>query len=358
MNEISTPATPSPTSDTSLSKFQPQPTHGNPWSDTWYYYINDEKVGYFKIAFLTYLNDRTEARKQHAYLHVAHTPINGEKREYHYYSDAVISEPVKSSLPYAFKFIVPDVATITESTLDLHLPKVAINVTLSDHHRHYFNGGNGAASPFIGETGSSYSTKSHWFVFSMATPARYSYKDNFAELSGTGLTYIERGWSSGQAMGFSYIAAVSEQASLMLSGGMVDDSGNEVWAGKLITGTSEIVFLPFSKGHVANSNIDSAEARLNIDIEEGDHRIKVRSHAPLAEFYNQVTPSLTVFHADNSVMKTMNAKLDIELYKNDQLIESIQLNQSILEFGGLRYCQEMKKLADCSDGYTYQNPDK
>ncbi len=30
--------------DTSLSNFQPQQPHDNPWSDAWYYYINDEKV--------------------------------------------------------------------------------------------------------------------------------------------------------------------------------------------------------------------------------------------------------------------------------------------------------------------------
>jgi len=82
---------------TTLDEFSPRPIGGNPWSDAWYYYINDPEVGYYKIVFLTYLNESTVNDKPQAYLHVVFAPKNGEKREYDYYFKAVTSKPVKGA---------------------------------------------------------------------------------------------------------------------------------------------------------------------------------------------------------------------------------------------------------------------
>jgi hypothetical protein len=148
--------------------------------------------------------------------------------------------------------------------------------------------------------------------------------------------YVERGWSVRQAHGFCYVMAVSDEAKLMLTCGMPDDD-TEVWAGRLVTADHDVRFLPFAGDQRVASEIDATHGRARIEIEQGPYTVHVESAAPRSDFYDQVTPSLTVFGVDTPVAKTMNARLHLEVHRDGTLVESIDLPQSILEFGGVLY---------------------
>ncbi|NIB42143.1 hypothetical protein HBA55_21230 [Pseudomaricurvus alkylphenolicus] len=335
-------------SATTLDQFSPRPVHGFPWSDAWYYYIHDPDVGYFKIVFLTFLNQDTGADKQEAYLHVVFTPKTGQKREYDYYYKDVVAAPVNGDKPYSFKFEVPGAAKINESSIELNLPDVSISAQFKDEHIHYSNDENPGASPFGWVTSLPF-VENQWFVFSMATETQYRFKDHWAQHSGHGLTYIDRGWNDGQAAGMIYLMAVSEQVKLMFTGGIDGNLPIESWAGRLITPKHNLTFSPSIKGWDTTTKSDICASWMEVQMIEGDYRVKIVAEAPLGSFYNHVTPSLTVFQSENPVMKSMSAKTSVEVYKNDRLVETVSVDQSILEYGGSHYCDKMHGKGQAAD---------
>lgn len=330
-----------PSKATTLDEFSPRPITGYPWSDAWYYYINDPQVGYFKIVFLTFLNEDTPDDKPHSYLHVVYAPADGsKKREYDYYYEDVDAKPVSGPVPWSFQFNVADVAKISEQRIELNLPDVSLSADFSNTHRHYSNDDSPGASPFGWVTSLPF-VENQWFVFSMATATDYHYKDAQDEFNGKGLSYIDRGWNSGQAAGMIYLMAVAEDAKFMFSGGVDGNLPIESWAGRLITEKHDLTFTPSIKGMATSTEPKPCDASMHLEMNEGDYRVVVDSSAPLDSFYNHVTPSLTVFKSRNAVMKSMQAATTVKVYHNDELTETIDLKQSVLEFGGIHYCDKL-----------------
>lgn len=328
-----------------LAAYQPQPVAGNPWADYWYCYINDPEVGYFKIAFMSYLNART-GDAQHAYLHIAFFPLGGGFREYDFHCDRVTSEAGDRSCPYSFHFEVPGAAIITQDRIELTLPEASIVATVLPDHKHYWNGCNPANGPFTPETDGKPRPESHWFIFTLGTPTHYAYHDARSTHHGRGTVYIERGWSSASAPGFTYLVATGDKAKLMLvEGGISSGRGAEAWAGKILMAGHELQLLPLPGDHRSASDLDSSRGAVSVELEQLPYRLVLKAQATLRDFYDQVTPSQTVFGSEFPVMKTMNAALDIALYRSDVLVESLVLPQSILEFAGAAYCPGWRERA-------------
>ena len=319
-----------------LNAYQPRQPAGSPWADYWYCYVNDPDVGYFKIAFISYLLDGAD-NAQRAYLHIAFFPLGGGFREYDFHADRVVLEP-GADKTYAFRFEVPGRAVITETRFELTLPEASIVTNLRGEHSHYWNGCNPANGPFTPETPTLPDDKSHWFIFTLGTHAEYEFRDGGSEHRGSGMTYIERGWSSAAAPGFTYLVATSQRVRLMLvEGGKSSGGVADAWAGRVDIGDHSLRLLPVPGDHIATSEIDGAGGAVSLNVEQASFRLELRAQAPVADYYDQVTPSQTVFGAQSPVMKTMNAPLEIALYRDGTLVEHASLPQSLIEFAGAAY---------------------
>ncbi len=320
-----------------LAAYKPQPPAGAPWADYWYAYINDPEVGFFKIAFLSSLK-RGQSEPQSAYLHIAFFPLGGGFREYDYYADDVTLDAGAGDSPCAFRFEVPGAAVISHDWIELTLPDAALSATIGSEHTHYWNQCNPANGPFTPETDSPPGAASHWFIFTLGTLVEYQFSDAHDRHGGTGVVYIERGWSSSAAPGFTYLVATGDRAKLMLvEGGKSSGRGGDMWSGQLLLGDHRLLLLPTPGNHHAESTIDAANGEISLSLEQQPYRLELLASAPLSDFYDQVTPSQTVFGAEHPVMKTMSAALDITLTKDGSVVEQIALPQSILEFAGAAY---------------------
>jgi hypothetical protein len=320
-----------------LTAYRPKRPAGRPWADYWYCYINDPGLGYFKIAFLSYLGKRT-GEQQSAYLHIAFFPHGGGFREYDFHADRVSLDTGSDDHPYSFRFEVPGRAIITEGRIELTLPEASIVANLQGAHDHYWNGCNPANGPFTPESDIAPADASHWFIFTMGTPADYGFRDEQNEHRGNGIAYIERGWSSAAAPGFTYLVATGDKVRLMLvEGGKSAGRGGDTWAGRIDICGHSLRLLPQPGDHRAISEIDATSGTVSLVVEQGAYRLELRSVAALTDFYDQITPSQTVFEGQYPVMKTMNAALDIALFKDGNEVERAALPQSILEFGGASY---------------------
>jgi hypothetical protein len=324
---------------TELAQFAPQVPTKNPFSDAWYYYIHDEQVGYYKITFLAYLNDETPDNKPHAYIHVVYAAKSGEKRYYDYYFEQLETSRGTGKHPWSFEFNVPGKAQISEDRIALTLPGVSLEADISDQHQHYWQHDNPGASPFGWLTSLPF-VENQWFVFSLGTPTRYRYTDAQVSHSGEGLTYIDRGWNSGQAAGMVYVTGVSPEAKFMFTGGTDGKLPIETWVGRLITAQHDLTFPVSLKGFGTENALDPCAASATIEMEQDDYRVVVKSTAAPGSFYDHRTPSVTVFNAPNAVMKSMHARANIEVYKQEQLVEALAVDQSLLEFGGVYYCHD------------------
>jgi hypothetical protein len=327
---------------TTLSRFRPHAPTADPYADTWYYYVHDPDFGYLKLVVVTYLNSQTTGEDQHAYVHVAIAPLGGPTREYDHYFRDVVTGPSDGTDPWSFRIEIPGALRVDERALELTLPEVSVDARFCGPHTHYWDEPDGAASPFTGPT-EAMPDQSHWFVFTLGTPIEYRVHDRHGTHAGTGLAYVERGWSVHQAHGFCYLMAVSDEAKLMLTCGMPNDDV-AVWAGRLVTADRDLRFLPFAGDQRVTSDLAPDTASARITIEQAAAEVRVVSEAPLTDFYDQVTPSLTVFDSDAPVAKTMNARLHLEVRRDGAVLETVDLAQSILEFGGVLYPRDLPAL--------------
>ncbi len=287
------------------------------------------------MAWLSYLNEHTEGGRQHGYVHVAHAPVAGGRREADHWARSVTTEAQPERGADAFRFAVPGAAAIDERRIAVTLPEVAVTIDLDGPLLPYFAAPDAEASPFLGP-GSTPGGTSHWFVRTLGTPALWRHEDEGGRQEGRGLLYAERGWSVQQAHGFCYVMAVSREAKVVVTGGMAE-GGDPVWAGRVVTADHDLTFLPFAGDTVARGEVDPASARAAVTFSRDDLEVRVTSHAPLEDFYDQITPSMTVFHAEHPVGKTMQARLRLEVRLGGELVEEVDLPQSIFELGGALY---------------------
>ena len=316
-----------------LAAYRPRTPAGSPWADYWYCYVNDPEVGFFKVAFLTYLGVGTGTAQQ-ANLHIAFYPLDGDRRDHDAFSDTVRID-AGTDAPHGFRLEVPGAAVITDRRIELTLPEASITVELDSDHTHYWNGCNPANSPFTTETDAAPRDESHWFIYTLGTPTRYAYRDATTAHHGEGHAYIERGWSSDAPPGFTYLVATSERAKLMLvEGGESSGLGPEFWAGLVIIGDHELRLVPGVDDHTVSGEIDPGGRRVAVEVTQGPYRLELQAAAAPEDFYVQATPSQTVFGAEHGVLKTMDATLDIALRRDETVVERVSLPQSILEFAG------------------------
>jgi hypothetical protein len=320
----------------SLARYQPHAPTAERFADSWYCYLNDPAVGLTKLVFLTYADESTGGG-QHGYVHVAHAPVGGAERLYDHWSRTVSSEPVGPAHVGGFRFEIPGVAVVDDRSISFTLPDVTVEATLDGPLRPYFSGPEPTASPFFGPLGHLPSEQSHWFVHTLATPTTYRYEDAEARHEGAGPMYVERGWSVGQVHGFCYLMAVSDEAALVLTCGMPDDD-TKVWAGRLLTAEHDLTFVPFGAApYDVRSDLDADAAHVEVRFEQDGLELHVTSTAPLHAFYDQITPSQTVFRADTPVAKTMDAELTVEVRRHGAVLEQLHLPQSIFELAGACY---------------------
>jgi hypothetical protein len=322
--------------EASRARYQPHAPTAERFADSWYCYVQDPEVGITKLVFLTFA-DETTGGGQHGYVHVAHAPLGGTERLYDHWATEVVCEPVGDPDLGGLRFEIPGVAVVDERSISFTLPDVSVHAQLEGPLLPYFPGPEPTASPFFGPLGTLPTEQSHWFVHTLATPTRYRYQDAEASHAGVGPMYVERGWSVGQVHGFCYLMAVSDEASLVLTCGMPDDD-TQVWAGRLVTPQQDLTFVPFGPdAYEATSTLDADAARVDVRFAQGDLELHVTSAAPLSAFYDQITPSQTVFGADTPVTKTMDAELRIDVRRGGVLVERVHLPQSIFELAGACY---------------------
>jgi hypothetical protein len=285
------------------------------------------------VAWLSYLNEHTRDDVQHGYVHVAHAPPGGGRVEADHWSREVRTEAAPERGPDAYCFELPGCANIDERTISVRLPEVEADLALDGPLLPYFPEPDSEASPFLGP-GAAPGGSSHWFVRTLGTPATWRWEDATGLREGRGLLYAERGWSVRQAHGFCYVMAVSEPAKVVLTCGMGEDGGR-VWAGRVLTAEHDLTFLPFTGDVTVTSDIDQDAARVAVAFTRDGLEARVVAEAPLEEFYDQITPSLTVFHAEHPVAKTMQARLRLQVLRDGDVVESVELPQSIFELGGV-----------------------
>ena len=246
------------------------------FADSWYAYVNDPTWGHLKVASV-------RDGDGHSHAHLAFAPLTGGHWE-----------------------------------VDRD-GEIELDVDLLGEHVPYFPPPDEDANPFLGPG----SGEGSWQIVTLGTPVRYRIEDH----QGEGLLFAERSRSRRQAYGFTYLMAVSEAAIVVLTYGQPDDR-TEVWAGRILTATHDLTFLPLDHRVAADFGPGQADVTLTRD----DVTVRVTSQAPLDTFYDSITPSQTIFGADTPVAKTMQAALRLEV--GDEVVE---LPQSILEYGGVRY---------------------
>ena len=83
--------------------------------------------------------------------------------------------------------------------------------------------------------------------------------------------------------------------------------------------------------------MDPAAGRVAVSLEAAGAEVRVTAHTPLKDFYDQITPSLTVFHTKHPVAKTMQARLELEVLDAGEVVEALTLPPVDPELGGVLY---------------------
>ena len=239
-------------------------------------------------------------------------PSAGRHREWDHWSRTVVSEPVEGRGPDAFRFEIPGVVAIDEATLTVTLPGVEATVELTGAPMRYFPSPTRRPAPSWAHYQSCPASRATGSSTRSGHPPPTPGGTAMAPGRAPGLLYAERGWSVRQAHGFCYLVAVSDAAKVVLTCGMPDDD-HEVWAGRVVTAEHDLTFLPFAGDTAVSSTVASDEGRAEIRLTQGPIEVRVASAAHLSDFYDQITPSLTVFDAEHPVAKTMDARFTLEV---------------------------------------------
>ncbi|ASP38814.1 hypothetical protein CHH28_09035 [Bacterioplanes sanyensis] len=323
-----------PSMATTLADLKPHTPSGKPWNEQWFYYFNDPQVGYFKISLQTFIYANDPELKERGYLHLVYTPIQGEIRTYDYLYDDVQVEAKDST--YGFRFSIPGVAEMDESSIRINTEDFSFSSDLVGPHQHYWRLNKGA-SPYSLLT-SLPNVANRWFVFSLATPARYTFSADYAQHQGTASTYIDKGWSTSQATNYAFVMATEADQQLMLAGGSDEGFAIEMWAGQFHSTEHKMTFLPSIAGLTVTRTLSPCEGKLDIQLKSFDKEMRIHAAADTADFEDSTLPSIDVFNAEYPSAKTMNADIQVELYKFGQLKQQAHFAQGALEFGGGMHC--------------------
>jgi hypothetical protein len=320
---------------TTLADLKPHPPTGQPWNEQWFYYFNDPAVGYFKISMQTFIYADDPELKERGYLHLVYTPLEGDIRTYDYlYNDVEVS--AKPETDHGFVFRIPGVAEMTETSIRINTPEFSFSSELTGPHQHYWRLNKGA-SPYSLLT-SLPNVANRWFVFSLATPAQYTFSADYAQHQGSASTYIDKGWSTSQATNYAFVMATEAERQLMLAGGSDEGFAIEMWAGRYRSSDHNMTFLPSIAGLTVERTLQPCEGKLNMVLKGLGKELRINARANMEDFEDSTLPSLQVFNAEYPSAKTMNAQINVELYRFGKLKETAHFPQGALEFGGGMHC--------------------
>lgn len=323
---------------TTLEDIKPHPPTKKPWSEQWFYYLNDPAVGYFKVSLQTYIMPDAPDLKEKGYVHVVFTPLQGKTVIYDYYYDNVevyAAEPGSQ----AFRYSIPGVVEASEQQLNLNLPDVSFSLQWVGNHQHYWSGRNPGKSPFgilteLPIVGSS------WFIFTLGTPAQYSYQDSSNTYQGHGISHLDKGWYTQKSSGYAYVMATTEKVKLMLTGGADSGLPIELWTGRYLSEKFDLTFHPTIAGLGVKKTIEPCKSEMKIEFKKLTKKIIVHATANQDDFYKSKMNGVTVFGNKHPTMKTMNANINIKTFRFNKLVEEINLPQGLLEFSGNYYCDK------------------
>lgn len=320
---------------TKLADLKPHSPSDQPWNEQWFYYFNDPGVGYFKISLQTFIYADDPESKLRGYLHLVYTPVNGKIRSYDYLYDQV-DVVSKENSQYGFSFVIPGVAEMSESRIRINTAEFSFSSDLSGPHQHYWRLNKGA-SPYSLLT-SLPNVANRWFVFSLATPAQYAFSADYAQHQGIASTYIDKGWSTSQATNYAFVMATRADRQLMLAGGSDEGFAIEMWAGRYRSDSNSMTFMPSIAGLTVERTLSPCEGVLDISLKGLGKELRIHASANPEDFEDSTLPSMQVFNAEFPSAKTMNAKIDVQLYRFGKLVEHSQFQQGALEFGGGMHC--------------------
>ena len=319
---------------TKLEDFSAHSPTSDVWSEQWFYNLGDPNTGYIKVSLQTYKS--TEMDAVSAYIHVAYSPINGPTRVNNYYFDNVeLDHPTN---PGKFYYHVENKVTATEEGLELNLPDFKYSVSWLGPHQHYWSGFNPGKSP-MGILADIPSLNAQWFIYSVGTPAAYSFSNDEVDLSGIGTMHIDKGWfDQAYTSNFLYVLGLTDQTQLFVTGGPTGSLGIEPWFAKYVSDDLNLTFPLTIKGLGVKSNYDGCQGELNFEIRNLTYKLVVSATAEPDTFYLSEMPSVKLFNSEQGIMKSMQARIDIKVYHFGRLIEEKTLDQGHLEFSGETIC--------------------
>ncbi|MGI9280587.1 MAG: hypothetical protein ACR2PX_13335 [Endozoicomonas sp.] len=327
-----------PAHATDLTDIRPHAPSGNPWSEQWFFYINDPSVGYFKVSVQTYLTADAGTQKEKAYLHFAYAPVGGTKKIFDYFYDHVNLQGDGTNGHFLLE--VPGVIRVDQESVRLSTKDFSFDMKFTGQHRHYWNGSNPGRNPF-GLVGELPGLKTEYFVYTMGTETRYHFAMNDIEHEGTAVTYLDKGWYENyKSQGFVFVGAFLPETQLMMTGGYPSTFPLEMWVGRFLSEQQDMLIRPSVVGLSARKVSDACRGYFSIEIKKPGRKIEVEAESDPASFYRSTMPSMDILGAPKPVMKSMNARITVKIFKWGRLVEETLFPQGLLEFSGDEICEE------------------
>ncbi|MGI0117864.1 hypothetical protein [Zooshikella sp. RANM57] len=324
---------------TTLEDIKPHTTNKKPWSEQWFYYLNDPDVGYFKVSLQTYILPGATNMKEKGYVHFVFAPKRGAIQIFDYYFDnlKLYAEGNGSTL---FRYHIPGYVDATNKQVTLTLPDFTFSFSFTGKHKHYWGGHNPGQTPF-GYIMDLPFVESNWFIFSMGTSAEYHYSDQDTSYSSNGTVYLDKGWYTKEGSdSYFYLLGMNDQRQLMITGASIGRLTAELWAGRYLSDRSDLILYPAISGLSMKRTINECNGTLQAEFKKLTQTIKVAAQANISDFYHSDMPSLKVFKAKYPYRKSMMATIDVSVYQFGKLREHVVFPQGVLEFAGKPICEE------------------
>ncbi|MBU2713271.1 hypothetical protein [Zooshikella harenae] len=324
---------------TTLEDIKPHTPNKKPWSEQWFYYLNDPDVGYFKVSLQTYIMPDANEMKEKGYVHFVFAPKNGVMKVFDYYFDEVILYAAEKGSD-SFRYYIPGYVDATDNQVTLMFPDFTFSFIYTGKHKHYWGGHNPGQTPF-GFIMDLPFVEPNWFVFSMGTPSEYSYSDQSMSYSSNGTVYLDKGWytQEGAASNF-YLLGMNDLQQFMITGASIGHLTTELWAGRYLSGRLNLILYPAISGLSMKRVINECNGTLQAEFKKLTQTIRVTARADKSDFYRSDIPTIKVFNAKYPYRKSMMATIDVSVYQFGRLREHVSFPQGLLEFSGKPICEE------------------
>lgn len=325
---------------TTLDDIRPhQPSSEQTWAEQWFYNISVPEVGYFKISLQTYIApDFTEPTPK-GYVHLAFTPIDGKTIKYDIFSDDLILKGFDDV--EQFHYEIPGIISANNHTVNVNADQFNFSMSWEGAHTHYWPGRNPGQTPFsfipdIPGVGGK------WFLYTVGTPIKYHFFNGEESFSGQGYAQLDKGWYDKESSaGMVYTMGLSDELYFMFTGAQIGTSSIELWAGRYISDQYDLIFYPAIGNLSVKREIDSCAGYLKVEMNKFNQSMVMEVMSDLSDFYPLAFPSVIIFGGEQKYMKSMKAKVNVTLFENRQLVETISLPQALLEFSGPFFCDDL-----------------